>query len=130
MWQILLAVCKRPGSGVSFYNDSRRCRDGNCLYDRADVRQGYTSDKKRLRSAIDSIAPTSRTTDLTDALKTASDWPIGRTSQIEDINDIQVAEAVPATLYILSDGGFTPPPGDLGNLSAKYIPIGADMPTM
>lgn len=95
--------------------------------DRADVRQGYTSDKKRLRSAIDSIAPTSRTTDLTEALKTASGLANpGRTSQIEDINDIQVAEAVPATLYILSDGGFTPPPGDLGNLSAKYIPIGAD----
>lgn len=97
--------------------------------DRADVRQGYTSDKRRLRAAIESITPTNRTTDLTEALKTASGLANpGRTSQVQDVNDIQVAEAVPATLYILSDGGFNPPTSDLGNLTAQYIPIGEPAP--
>ncbi len=93
--------------------------------DRADVKQGFTSDKKKLRAAVDNIAPTNRTTDLNEALRAASGLANpGRTSQIEDMNDIQVAEAIPATVYILSDGGFGPPQIDLGNLSAEYIAIG------
>ncbi len=97
--------------------------------DRADVRQGFTSDKKKLRSAIDSIVATNRTTDLNEALRAAAGLANpGRTSQIADINDIQVAEALPATLYILSDGGFGPPQIDLGNLSAEYIAIGTQTP--
>lgn len=98
--------------------------------DRADVRQGYTSDQRKLRAAIESIQPTNRTTDLTEALRTASGLANpGRTSQIEDVADIQVAEAVPAHLYLISDGGFSPPPVDLGNLTAEYIPIGSPDPT-
>lgn len=97
--------------------------------DRADVRQGFSSDKAKLRAAIEGIQPTSRTTDLNEALRAASGLANpGRTSQIEDLNDIQVAEAMPATLYILSDGGFGPPQMDLGNLSAEFISIGSDQP--
>ncbi|MBX3422095.1 MAG: BatA and WFA domain-containing protein [Pirellulaceae bacterium] len=97
--------------------------------DRADVRQGYSSDKRRLKAAIQSIGPTSRTTDLIEALRTASGLANpGRTSQIQDVNDIQVAEAVPAHVYLLSDGGFATPPIDLGNLTAEYIPIGSVQP--
>jgi hypothetical protein len=97
--------------------------------DRADVRQGYTSDQRRLRLAVESIQPTNRTTDLTEALRTASGLANpGRTSQIEDVNDIQVAEAVPAHLYLITDGGFSPPPVDLGNLTAEYLPIGSSSP--
>ncbi|MFN3190869.1 MAG: vWA domain-containing protein [Aureliella sp.] len=93
--------------------------------DRADVRQGFTGDKKKLREAISTIAATNRTTDLNEALRAASGLANpGRTSQVEDLNDIQVAEAMPATLYILSDGGFGPPQMDLGNLAAEYIRIG------
>jgi von Willebrand factor type A domain/Aerotolerance regulator N-terminal len=93
--------------------------------DRADVRQGYTVDKRKLRAAIDSIKPTNRTTDLTEALRTASGLANpGRTSQIENVNDIQVAEAVPANIYVFSDGGFAAPQVDLGNLTPTYIPIG------
>ncbi len=93
--------------------------------DRADVKQGFTSDKKKLRAAIDSIQPTNRTTDLNEALRAASGLANpGRTSQIEDMADVQVAEAKPAKLYILSDGRFGPPQMDLGNLTAEYIPIG------
>ncbi|MEZ6134868.1 MAG: BatA and WFA domain-containing protein [Pirellulaceae bacterium] len=94
--------------------------------DRADVKQGFTSDKKKLRAAIDAIQPTNRTTDLNEALRAASGLANpGRTSQIEDLNDVQVAEAMPAKLYILSDGGFGAPQMDLGNLSAEYLPIGS-----
>lgn len=97
--------------------------------DRADIRQGFTSDKKKLRAAIGSIEPTSRTTDLNEALRAAAGLANpGRTSQIDDIADIQVAEARPASMYILSDGGFGVPQLDLENLSAEYIPIGSDAP--
>ncbi|MCR9292329.1 MAG: BatA and WFA domain-containing protein [bacterium] len=97
--------------------------------DGPDIRQGFTSDKNRLREAINSLQPTNRTTDLNEALRAASGLANpGRTSQIEDLNDIQVAEAMPATLYIFSDGGFNPPQIDLGNLQAEYIAIGQDSP--
>lgn len=95
--------------------------------DRADVKQGFTADKSKLRAAVDSILPTNRTTDLNEALRAASGLANpGRTSQIDDMADIQVAEAIPAKLYILSDGKFAPPQMDLGNLTAEYIPIGSD----
>ncbi|MEC8555855.1 MAG: BatA and WFA domain-containing protein [Planctomycetota bacterium] len=97
--------------------------------DRADVRQGFTSDKARLREAIKSIPPTNRTTDLNEALRAASGLANpGRTSQVGDLNDVQVAEAMPAMLYIMSDGGFSAPQMDLGNLAAEYIPIGDALP--
>ncbi|MCA9133316.1 MAG: VWA domain-containing protein [Planctomycetales bacterium] len=97
--------------------------------DRADVRQGFTADKKKLRAAVAAILPTSRTTDLNEALRAASGLANpGRTSQVEDLNDIQVAEAMPATVYILSDGAFGTPQLDLGNLTAEYLPIGTGTP--
>ena len=95
--------------------------------DRADVRQGFTSDKKKLRQAINSLTPTNRTTDLNEALRAASGLANpGRTSQVADVNDVQVADAMPATLYILSDGKFPAPQLDLGNLAAEYVPIGTE----
>lgn len=97
--------------------------------DRADVRQGFTTDKAKLRQAVESIVESNRTTDLSEALRAASGLANpGRTSQIDDLNDIQVAEALPATLYIFSDGGFGVPQLDLGNLSAEYISIGSVNP--
>ncbi len=97
--------------------------------DRADPRQGYTSDRQKLKQAIESITATNRTTDMNEALRAASGLANpGRTSQIEDLADIQVAEAMPAKVYILSDGGFSAPQMDLGNLSAEYIKIGSESP--
>lgn len=93
--------------------------------DRADVRQGYTTDKRKLRLAVESIKPTNRTTDLSEALRTASGLANpGRTSQIGNIQDVQVAEAMPANIYVFSDGCFSAPQVDLGNLKPAYIPIG------
>ena len=98
--------------------------------DRADVKQGFTSDRRQLRAAIESIQATNRTTDLNEALRAASGLANpGRTSQVEDMSDIQVADAIPANIYILSDGGFAAPQLDLGNLSAEYIPIGTELPS-
>lgn len=93
--------------------------------DRADVRQGFTSDRRRLLDAVDSIQPTSRTTDANEALRAASGLANpGRTS-FEENKDIQVAEAVPATVYMLTDGAIGKlGEDDLGQLKIEYIPIG------
>lgn len=99
--------------------------------DRAEVKQGFTSDRRQLRSAIESITETSRTTDVREALQAAAGLANpGRTSEIDNVNDIQVAEAMPADLYIFSDGGFSNLDDfDLGNLAAKYIAIGQPEPS-
>jgi hypothetical protein len=98
--------------------------------DRADVKQGFTGDRRQLRAAIESIQATSHTTDLNEALRAASGLANpGRTSQIDNMADVQVAEAVPATLYIISDGGFAAPQLDLGNLTAEYFAIGTETPS-
>ena len=94
--------------------------------DRAEVKQGFTSDRRQLRSAVEAIEPTSRITDIREAMRAAAGLANpGRTSEIDNVNDIQVAEALPADLYIFSDGGFEEVSEfDLGNLSATYVPIG------
>jgi hypothetical protein len=96
--------------------------------DRAEVKQGFTSDRRQLRTAIESIAETNRITDVREALRAAAGLANpGRTSEIDNVNDIQVAEALPADLYIFSDGGFSElQEFDLGNLSTKFIAIGTD----
>ena len=42
---------------------------------------------------------------------------------------MQVADALPATMFIYSDGGFAAVPNfSLGNLDPKYVPIGGEVP--
>ncbi len=96
--------------------------------DRAEIKQGFTSDRRQLRTAVENITPTNRITDIREALRAASGLANpGRTSEVSNVNDIQVAEALPAKIYILSDGGFPDIDDfDLGNLSAEYFPIGTD----
>jgi hypothetical protein len=90
----------------------------------ADVRQGFTSDTKRLRDAVESIQPTNRTTDMNEALRAAAGLANpGRTSQL-GTGDVQVAEAMPANLYVISDGGFGQSQFQLGNLNPNFVPIG------
>lgn len=93
--------------------------------DRADVKQGFTSDKKRLMAAIDAIEPTNHSTDIGEALRAASGLANPGRSSFGSITDVQVAEALPAKVYLLSDGGF-PELGDfdLGRLVVDYTPIG------
>jgi hypothetical protein len=94
--------------------------------DSARVRQMFTSSRRRLLDAIDSIEPTPRRTSLAEALKFASGLANpGRTA--DDPGDFLVAEPLPATLYVFSDGNF-PPVADfrLGNLTPVYVAIGSD----
>jgi hypothetical protein len=93
--------------------------------DRADVRQGFTKDRNRLAKAVDSIEATSRGTDVSEALRAAAGLANPGRSSFDNLSDIMVAEAIPATAYLLSDGAF----GDLGDidvgkLKIEYIPIG------
>ncbi len=93
------------------------------------VEQSFTHSRSQLRQRVNRIQPTQRRTDLSDALRAASGLANpGRTSEA-GTNDYQVAEAMPATLYIYSDGGVpTVPDFSLGNLEPVYIPIGETAP--
>lgn len=98
--------------------------------DAARVEQSFTSSRSLLRQRIRAIRPTNRTSDLSQALRAAAGLANpGRTSDEENVNDVQVADALPATLYLYSDGGFAAVPDfSLGNLEPKYIPIGSPQP--
>lgn len=95
--------------------------------DEPDVLQGFTSDRRRLRDALELAQPTNRTTNMLGSLKAAAGLANpNRTSQAADVNDIQVADALPATLYIYSDGRVGAINDfDLGNLTPKFIPVGS-----
>jgi hypothetical protein len=89
------------------------------------IEQAFTNNRSHLRQGINKIMPTSRRTDLKEALRAASGLANpGRTSEA-GTSDVQVADALPATMYVFSDGAiptvtdFSP-----GNLTAKYMKIG------
>lgn len=95
----------------------------------AKVEQPFTDNRRLLRERVNQIAPTNRTSDLSEALRAAAGLANpGRTSQSET-NEAQVADAMPSTLYILSDGGFAKVPDfSLGNLEPQYLKVGEDRP--
>lgn len=93
----------------------------------ARVQQEFTDSRTKLRRAIDDIRPTAETTSLGEALKVASGLANpGRTSNREqNIEDVPVADPLPATVYLFSDGQFEDVSGfALGNLDVQYRPIG------
>ncbi|MFV1968108.1 MAG: BatA and WFA domain-containing protein, partial [Pirellulaceae bacterium] len=94
------------------------------------VEQPFTGIRGLLRQKVNRIGPTSRRTDLSGALRTAAGLANpGRTRNVEDAGDVPVADALPATLYIYSDGGFASVSDfSLGNLDPVYIRIGTDSP--
>jgi hypothetical protein len=95
--------------------------------DRADVKQGFTQDTRRLRSAVESIQPTQRTTQVSEALRAASGLANPGRVSFGGVNDVQVAEAMPATVILLSDGAFPPVPDvPLDYLTVDYIPVGRE----
>jgi len=92
--------------------------------DTAQTVQSYTNDRSRLRRRLDSIAPTYGRTSLLGALKLAAGLANPGRSAEED-SEYQVAEAMPADLYIFSDGKFGPVTGfSLGNLKPVFVPLG------
>lgn len=94
----------------------------------ARVEQPFTDNRRLLQTRLAQIRPTNRNSDIGEALRAASGLANpGRTSQ--DATDFQVADALPATLYIFSDGGFTAVPDfNLGNLEPKYTVMGTEQP--
>ncbi|MBN2291737.1 MAG: BatA and WFA domain-containing protein [Pirellulales bacterium] len=94
--------------------------------DTARVEQMFTDNRRSLCRAVEAIKPSSRSTSLGEALKVASGLANpGRTSYEE--SDIQTAEALPATVYILSDGRFDDVSNfSWGNLTLIYLPIGQE----
>lgn len=96
--------------------------------DRAEVLQSFTSDRNRLREALDRATQSDRPTNLRDALQAAAGLANpNRTSEAGDTQDYQVADAMPAELLIYSDGGFPNVTDfDLGNLQATYVPVGSE----
>jgi len=95
--------------------------------DRPETVQAFTTDRARLRDALKRVKITNRSTDILGALKAADGLANPRrSSEIADVNDVQVADAQPADLLIFSDGGFqTVTDFSLGNLNAEYIAMGS-----
>lgn len=94
--------------------------------DRAEVLQAFTSDRARLRDALQRAQVTNRTTDIRGALEAADGLANPkRSSTTGDTNDVQVADAMPAEMLIYSDGGFQDVTEfNVGNLKARYLPVG------
>ncbi len=94
--------------------------------DRAEVLQSFTTDRSRLRDALNRASVTNHPTDILGALKAADGLANPRrSSEVGDVNDVQVADALPADLLIYSDGGFqSVTEFDLGNLIPQYIAVG------
>jgi len=92
--------------------------------DAARVEQIFTTDRGKLRRAVERIEASERATSLLEALKVAAGLANpGRSS--EDVTDFQVAEARPADVYIVSDGKFGAVENfSLGNLRPVFIPVG------
>ncbi|KAA1258336.1 hypothetical protein LF1_08530 [Rubripirellula obstinata] len=95
--------------------------------DRPNTVQSFTSDRRRLRDALDRTEVTNFPTDILGALKAADGLANPRrTSEVGNMNDVQVAGAMPADLKIYSDGGFQPVTEfNLGNLIPTYVSIGS-----
>lgn len=74
--------------------------------DRAEVMQGFTSDRNRLRDALDRCRVTSRPTDVLAALQTTDGLANPRRPGEEGSPDASDESPAPAELLLYSDGGF------------------------
>jgi hypothetical protein len=95
--------------------------------DRPDTVQSFTADRRRLREALSRVKVTNHPTDILGALKAADGLANPRrSSEVGDLNDVQVADAMPADLLIFSDGGFqSVTEFSLGNLIPQFVAIGS-----
>jgi hypothetical protein len=95
--------------------------------DRAKVEQPFTTMQRKLRRRLARIEPTQRGSDITEALTAAGGRANpGRTSE-SGTTDVQVADAMPADVYVFSDGGFRSiPEFSWGNLRPIFVPVGRE----
>ena len=96
--------------------------------DRAEVMQGFTSDRGRLRDALARCQVTNRPTDILAALRAADGLANARRVSNTDGSDGESgADAIPAELQLYSDGNFAATLDiDLGNLQPVYHAIGSE----
>lgn len=94
--------------------------------DQPRIEQGFTSNRRQLRQALGRIQATNRTSQLDEALRSVAGLANPADSRERQSDVISVADALPATLYILSDGNVPIPEFSLGNLEPIYMQIGAD----
>ncbi len=91
--------------------------------DSARVEQSFTDNRRLLRRQLDAVQPTNRTTRLGEALRVAAG--LANPNRSFESEGQQVGEALPATMYIYSDGKFPDVEGfSLGNLKPVFVPIG------
>ncbi|MEZ6092728.1 MAG: BatA and WFA domain-containing protein [Pirellulaceae bacterium] len=95
---------------------------------KAEVFQGFTVNQNLLKQKLGEIEQSHRPTDVREALNAAAGLANpGRTST--DAGDVQIADALPSTLMIFSDGGFENVNDfSLGNLTPEYHAIGGLLP--
>lgn len=92
--------------------------------DRAKVEQPYTDNRKELRRRINGIRQTVRRTSLVEALRVASGLA-NPNRGAAGVSDERPAEALPAELFIFSDGKFADVKDiALGDLTPAYFTIG------
>ena len=111
-----------------FLDEQKRSQDAVMIIsfsDTARIVQEFTTSAAECQAALARIPPTTRRTSINDALSYAAG--LANTPRASyDPEDEQAPEPLPAKLWILSDGNFTPPSFSLGNLEASYVPLGKD----
>lgn len=94
---------------------------------RATPDQSYTGDRKLLRTKVDMISQTNHTTDLNEALRAASGLANPGQTGDPSKGDVGFAEAMPATLYIFTDGKLASVKNfQIGNLDPIFQKIGSE----
>ena len=95
--------------------------------DRAKVEQPFTTNHGQLQRKLREVRQTQRASDISEALTVAAGLANpGRTGNAED-GDASAADAMPATVYVFSDGGYKAIPDfSWGNLQPEYIPMGEE----
>ncbi len=79
--------------------------------DLADVRQGFTKDKNKLVAAVEAVTPTNRTTNFSEAIRTAAALAMpaaesGSVDEESEADDSSMSANLPARVCLFSDGGF------------------------
>ncbi|MEN1681878.1 MAG: BatA and WFA domain-containing protein [Planctomycetota bacterium] len=90
------------------------------------VVQALTDNRRLLKERLESIKPTSATTDLAGALRLADGLANpGQVPLGEDGLEAEVSEPTPYSLYLFTDGRFDAVEGfSLGNLDPVFVPVG------
>jgi hypothetical protein len=90
--------------------------------DRVEVKQGFTSDRQSLRSALDAIEPTQRPSNLQPAIQAAQALAMAISSDTTAPAD---ATGNQSLVHIFSDGGFGKTEGiNLENITLDFTAVG------